>query len=198
MFLVEQTTAPGSALPVAILRDQLLIGSGFSNDNSQDSLLEQFLRSAIAAIEARTGKVLLEKQYTWSLTIWRDRMSQALPLAPVSAINEIRLLDGSGGVSVLPADDYRLVRDEFRPCIAPRSIWLPSIPNRGGVEIDFVAGYGPSWTDVPDDLGHAVIMLAAHYYENRRGAGPVSEMPFGISSLIQKFRNIRLLGGSRA
>lgn len=57
MMLVEETTVPLSALPVATFKDHMRMGSGFSDDGVQDGVLEGFLRAAVAAIEARTGKI---------------------------------------------------------------------------------------------------------------------------------------------
>ena len=68
MMLVEETTVPLSALPVAQFKDRLRLGSGFSDDGLQDSVLESYLRAAIAAIEARTGKILIERAFTWTLS----------------------------------------------------------------------------------------------------------------------------------
>ena len=195
MFLVEQTTVPGAAIPVQELKDHLLLGSGFADDGAQDIVLENYLRAAIDAIEARTGKVLLEKQYTWSLTMWRDRECQALPAAPISSIDALRTLDSVGAATLVDANSYGLVPDDHRPAMRALSGNLATIPSLGSVEIDFTAGYGTAWANVPVSLQQAVLMLAAHYYESRSGAGKSDEIPFGITSLIQKFRNIRLVGG---
>ncbi len=61
MMLVEQTTVPGAALPVAEFKDHLRLGTGFADDGVQDGVLEAYLRAAMAAIEARTGKILLTR-----------------------------------------------------------------------------------------------------------------------------------------
>ena len=54
MFLVEQTTVPVASLPVSQFKHHLQLGTGFADDTAQDAVLEQYLRAAIAAIEART------------------------------------------------------------------------------------------------------------------------------------------------
>ncbi len=193
MFLVEQTTVPGTSFPVDELKDHLLLGTGFADDAAQDTVLEHYLRAAVAAIEARTGKVLLAKQYTWSLTTWRDTMRQPLPLAPVVSVDAVRLIDRLGAESIVDAADYWLQQDEHRPSVTSHGSCLPSVPMAGSVEIDFTAGYGPLWEDVPASLRQAILMLSAHYYENRTGHG--HELPFGVSGLIERFRSIRILGG---
>ncbi len=195
MMLIEQTSVPGTALPVAEFKDHLLLGTGFTGASLQDPVLENYLRAAIAAIEARTGKVLIEKQYLWSISAWREPCRQALPLAPISAVTAVRLVDGLGVASAVSPAAYRLEQDMHRPVLWGASGSLPRIPVSGGAEIEFLAGYGPAWSDVPEDLGQAVMMLAAHYYENRNASAGETVMPFGVSSLIQRYRNVRILGG---
>lgn len=195
MFLVEQTTVPGASFPVSELKDHLQLGTGFADDAAQDTVLEHYLRAAVAAIEARTGKVILTKQYTWTLTAWRDVARQALPLAPVSSIDAIRMIDRIGNTTLLGVAEYVLERDHHRPAICAVSGILPSIAVGGSTEIDFTAGFGSSWAEIPPSLQQAVLLLAAHYYESRYAGGSGGEMPFGVSGLIERFRNIRILGG---
>ena len=195
MILVEQTTVSGAVLPVTELKDHLHVGTGFADDGAQDAVIENYLRASIAAIEARTGKVLVEKQFSWTLTGWREPSRQALPLAPISSVDAVRIVDRLGQATVVDPATYRLEMDTHRPVLWGMTGNLPAISTGGTAEIDFLAGYGAAWDDVPVDLAHGVFMLAAHYYENRNASGGEDVMPFGVSSLIQRYRNVRILGG---
>lgn len=195
MFLVEQTSVAGAVLPVAELKDHMLLGTGFADDGAQDAVVEAYLRSAIAAVEARTGKVLVSKSYRWTLTAWREACRQGLPLAPVSSVDAVRLLDRLGQETVVDAGAYRLEVDDHRPALWGMVGALPSIATGGTVEIDFTAGYGAAWADVPVDLALAAFMLATHYYENRAAVGSDVGVPMAVTSLIERYRNIRILGG---
>jgi len=195
MMLVEQTTVPSGALPVAEFKDHLRLGSGFADDGVQDSVLESYLRASIAAIEARTGKVLIAREFSWTLTGWRDLSRQALPVAPVVSLSQVKITDRYGVETVVDTDRYRLEPDTQRPRLVSTGMHLPLIPVHGSAEITFVAGYGPGWDDLPADLGQAVFLLAAHYYENRSGMGSGEPaMPFGVSLLIDRYRTVRLFG----
>ncbi|SLN59756.1 head-tail connector protein [Pseudooctadecabacter jejudonensis] len=198
MMLIEETFAPAAALPVALFKEHLRLGSGFSDDGLQDTLLESFLRSALAAIEARTGKALLERTFSWTLTRWRDASMQVLPLGPVSAIVDVTLVDRVGGEIVVDADAYTLRPDMQRPAIVAAGVALPSIPQAGSVKIQMLAGFGPEWGDLPADLAQAVLLLAAHYYEYRHEVQYDGGcMPFGVSALIERYRVMRLTGGGQ-
>ncbi|RYH11184.1 head-tail connector protein [Tropicimonas sp. IMCC6043] len=196
MMLVEQTTTPAASLPVAGFRDHLRLGTGFADEGAEDSLLETFLRAAIAAVEAWTGKVLLERDFSWSLMAWRDGRAQTLPVAPVSAIREVRIVDCLDWEVIVDPSKYKLQQDMHRPVLMARGARLPTIPSQGSARVEFTAGFGESWTDIPADLAQAVMLLAAYYYEYRhemRVGGAV--MPYGVSSLVDRWRNVRLVGG---
>ncbi|SMX42064.1 head-tail connector protein [Actibacterium lipolyticum] len=196
MMLIEQTTVPAEALPVSLFKDHLRLGSGFADDSAQDALLEALLRAAMAAVEGRTGKVLLGRTFTWTLTAWRDGDRQALPVAPVQALNEVRVVDNTGGATIVDAAVYRLEKDTHRPRVATNGAALPVIPLGGSVEVVFDAGFGAAWADVPEDLAQAVFLLAGHYYEHRSEAAfGESGMPFGVLALLERWRTVRILGG---
>lgn len=200
MMLIEETTVPQAALPLDIFKSHMRLGTGFGEDTLQDALLEQILRSAIAAIEARTGKVLLERLLSWTLTAWRDSQRQPLPVAPVSEVLSVIQVDRLGTETPTDPTGWALAPDTHRPHIVTMGSCLPTVPQGGSVRVRMQAGYGPAWTDLPPDLAQAVLMLATHFYEHRADTGDVTgEMPFGVSSLIAPFRNVRLfMGGGRS
>jgi len=196
MMLIEQTTVPSTALPVAQFKDHLRLGTGFADDGVQDAVLETYLRAALSAIEARTGKILLERDFAWSLTAWRDLGAQVLPVAPVSAITALKITDRLGVETTIDTARYRLDPDTHRPRLVATSLVLPTIPVAGSAEIDFTAGYGPAWSDIPADLGQAAFLLSAHYYDHRSETGiDAQAVPFGVNALLERYRQVRLFGG---
>ncbi|MEZ5913092.1 MAG: head-tail connector protein [Paracoccaceae bacterium] len=198
MILIEQTTVPPEALPVQAFKEHLRLGTGFADDGTQDGLAEAFLRAAIAAIEGRTGKALLTREFRWSLYAWRDEAAQALPLAPVTMITSVTMYDRDGLDTVVDRARYQLMADTHRPKVAATGAILPGIPVGGSVDIVFEAGFGFDWAEVPPDLAQAVFLLAAHYYEHRSEGSEPKAMPFGVMSLIERWRNVRVLGGGGA
>jgi uncharacterized phiE125 gp8 family phage protein len=197
-MLMEQSQIDVSVLPIAQFTDHLRVGTGFDDDGVQDGVLETYLRVAIAAVEARTSKVLIERDYSWTLSAWRDFGSQTLPVAPVSEITSLTLVDRSAVETVIDTDKYLLDTDTHGPRIVSSSFVLPSISVGGKAKIEFTAGYGASWDAVPADLAHAVMLLASHYYEHRHEtATSEGTMPFGVNTLLERYRNIRLFGGRR-
>ncbi|MBE1284727.1 MAG: hypothetical protein GJ676_15555 [Rhodobacteraceae bacterium] len=197
MMLTEETTVPDSALPVEQFKAHLRLGTGFGEETLQDAVLNGFLRAAIAAIEARIGRVLIARDYSWSLTRWRDSAGQILPVVPVQSINAVILCGSAGDEEAVDVGLYRLEADSQAPRLRPTGSLLPSVPTGGSVRIELTAGMTSDWGGLPADLCQAVLMLAAHYYEYRNETKLSSGcMPFGVTSLIQRYRVMRLSVGA--
>ncbi|MBW4708534.1 head-tail connector protein [Roseobacter sp. YSTF-M11] len=197
MMLIEETTVPDAALPVEEFKAHLRLGTSFGNESAQDEVLSGFLRAAMAAVEARTGKVLMTRPFSWSLTFWRDRDAQVLPVAPVSVVNHVWTVARDGSQAEIDAAQYWLERDSQRPRLRSVGACLPVIPQGGSALVEFEAGYGLTWSDLPADLRQAVLLLASHYYEYRHETS-LSDgcMPFGVSSLIERYKVLRMGPGA--
>lgn len=191
-MLTEDNEIPLAALPVDAFKSHVRLGTGFDSDVVQDEVIESFLRAALSAVEARIGKALIARDFTLRLAAWRSAAAQVLPVAPVSAVSAVRRVYGNAGEEVVEPALYRLVPDLHVPRIEPAGSLLPTIPAGGAVKVMFTAGFG-AWEAVPADLRQAVLLLAAHYYEFRGETG-LGEgcMPFGVSSLLARYRNLRL------
>jgi len=197
MYLVEQASVAVAALPMAELAAYLRLSSGFADDAAQNGRLELSLRGALAAIEARTGQVIFERGFLWRIARWSEPRGQPLPVAPVSAIASVSLVDRVGQARVLAPQTYALVMDARRPQINPIAGWLPPVPADGSAEVVFQAGFGAAWQDVPADLRQAVLMLAAAQFELRLDAAASPPIPLEVLGLIEPYRRVRV-GGARA
>lgn len=196
MILTELSAPPLAALPLRAFAEHLRLGSGFADDGAEDAVLEVYLRAAMAAIEARLGRVLLARPFGWTVSRWREEASQGLPVAPVVSVEAIRLRDADGSETEVEAEAWSVLRDAQRPRLVGRfGRNLPRIPRGGEAEVRFTAGYGAEWEEVPADLRQAVLLLAAHFYETRSESGAVSgTMPFGVLVLLEAYRATRIGG----
>lgn len=196
-MLIEQTTVPDAALPVDAFKAHLRLGSGFGQDDVQDPVVTSFLRAAIAAVEARTAKALIARDFGLTLDFWRHVSAQTLPMSPVNEILSVTMRDRDGSETTMDAELFWLEQSLQRPRLRSSGATLPRIPRIGTVRVAFRAGFGDAWEDVPADLRQAVMMLAAHYYEYRNDTA-LSDgcMPFGVTSLIERYKPVRLGGGA--
>ena len=83
-------------------------------------------------------------------------------------------------------------------CNRLRNSGADHVSHGGTAEIVFDSGFGSAWGDVPGDLAQAVLMLAAHFYDNRSAiAERAKPLPLGVKSLLMGHRDVRLFGGIR-
>lgn len=196
MLLSELTTIGAEDLPIQSLKDHLRLGSGFAEDDLQDPLLETYLRTAISVIEGKIGIILVARNFALDITDWPRRDKLAFPVRPVSQINAIERETADGDKTALDGTEFQLVRDSLTPCLKPTSAQFPHIPAGQSVIITFTAGFGSVWDSVPSDLFHAVLVLAAHFYENRSGTFDANTpLPMVVQSLIERHRPVRLFKG---
>mgnify|MGYP000474399040 FL=1 len=193
MMLSEVTPVPDATLPLEPFKAHLRLGTGFAESGLQDGLLVGFLRAALAAIEKRTGKALLQRGFLWRLDRWGQTYQLSLPLAPVTEVTRIDVFDANGAQESLELADFWLEPDPQEPRLHRRSTCYPQLSSGAYAEIDFTAGMAPTWSQLPSDLAQAVLMLAAHYYEYRDDTALHGGcMPFGVTSLIERYRALRL------
>ncbi|MBQ2263486.1 MAG: hypothetical protein II336_19250 [Loktanella sp.] len=194
MMLVEQTPIQDLVLPLAQLKQYLRLASGFADAADQDGLLLRHLRAAMAQIEARTGKILIRRDFNWTVTHWRDPVRQILPVTPVSAILHVTRITADGRETAANADHWYLLQDSQRPGLVAKAGLLPRIPPHGAIRIGLRAGFAPDWADLPADLAEASLMLAAHHYDSRHdfSVGGYAVIPAAVLALVAPHRPLRL------
>lgn len=199
IMLNEEAIVPEAALPIAAFKAHLRLGTGFAEETVQDAVLGSFLRAALAAIEARTAKALIQRSFSWSVTRWRSSELAQFPLSPVNEITEVRSVDKLGVEEIVDPASYALSEDLHHPKLVSTGASLPAIPSFGKIVVRFEAGFAADWDGLPADLAQAVFLLAAHYYEYRDETTLAPGcMPFGVQSLIERYRPMRLFSGGAA
>lgn len=199
MSLVELAPVGAGVLPLGGFRDHLRLGSGFADDGLQDTVLEAYLRAALAAVEARIGKALYTRAFEWKVETWMRLDWQPMPIRPVSAVSLIEVEDAAGLRSSADPAAYRLRPSGERQALCGAGVGpLPPIPVGGFAVVTFEAGYGAAWGDLPAELRQAVMILAAHYYEARAGSVDDAGLPQEVHALVARHRPVRLGGGGGA
>jgi uncharacterized phiE125 gp8 family phage protein len=112
-----------------------------------------------------------------------------LPNAPLMAVTSIVTIDADDMEEAVAGGLY--VVDV---AMAPGRIICRTWPAPGrrynGIRIDYQAGYGASWNDVPEALRQGMLHLVAHLYEGREEALAVT--PPVAAGLWQPYRLVRL------
>jgi uncharacterized phiE125 gp8 family phage protein len=179
-------TDPPQAEPLTLadVKAHLRLDSG-----DEDALLIALIRTAREHLERQTGLCLMTQGWRLYLDRWPEGGMIQIARGPVQAIGTIQVFDGDGVPTDLSVND-RLLDGEARPA----RLWLrdPTPPGQAinGIEIDFIAGYGESATDVPDTLKRAMLIHVAHMFAFRGVVAPDSQptgVPAGYDRLIAPF-----------
>jgi len=115
-----------------------------------------------------------------------------LPFPPLSAVTNVSTLASDGTASPVSADLY-VVDTATAPGRIIRkggNAWPEPGRAYNGIEIEFDAGYGPSWNTVPEPLRQGMLLLIAHLFERREGEG--TNLPPAVEGLWHPYRLVRL------
>lgn len=191
MLLKE--AAPAGPVPSDDVAAHLRLSFGFADDGAEDALIAVYLRAAVAAVEMRTGQALLARGFVLQVTGWDRRGRLTLPVGPVAAIDAIRFVWPDRSADLAPGE-WALEPGTTRQRLGGAGGGaLRAVPAGAVAELEFTAGHGAGWDDVPGDLRQAVLLLAAHYYENRQGDLPErGGLPPAVEALLAPHRPVRL------
>jgi uncharacterized phiE125 gp8 family phage protein len=193
MLLKEAAPGAPNPIPLTEFAAHLRLGYGFVDDGSEDALLDLYLRHAVAVVEARTGQALVARPYVLQVARWNRHGHLVLPVGPVAAIDRIRFVRAGGSVE-LSAGEWALEPGRARQRLTGRGGGaLRAVPHGALAELEFNAGHAADWAAVPGDLRQAVLMLAAHYHENRHGElGEEAALPSAVGAILAPHRPARI------
>lgn len=146
--------------PITLAQAKAHLRVDYSDD---DTVITGMIKAARAHLEnacavrfaARTG-------VTFKCDSFSDMAR--LPEAPVTSITSITYLDTTGASQTLAGTVYELRADGLEAGIVLKSgqTWPATQP---GSRITVTAAIG--YSTAPEDLTHAMLMLVAHFYDNR-------------------------------
>lgn len=161
----------------------------------EDALVTALTAAARTMLEAETRRAFVTQSWRLLLDAW-PAGGVEIPLAPVRAVTAIALVNGEGAQVPVDPALYEADIHAEPPRIVPgcASIWPPPLRRVAGIAIEFEAGYGAAQA-VPAPLKQALLMLVAHWFENRAPVafgGGVSELPMAAAALIAPYRRLHL------
>src|SRR5690606_14889970 len=116
-----------------------------------------------------------------------------LPVGPVNELAAVTAFDFDDEAHELELGQFSVQAGRL---LLPRSVeGAPTLRERLGLEIDYVAGHGADATAVPADLKQACLVLVGYWFENRDAvivAGAGSVVPAGFDRLVAPYRRAAL------
>jgi uncharacterized phiE125 gp8 family phage protein len=165
--------------------------------SAEDAFIDSLIVTSRLHIEAALGLALITQSWTLQLDRWPDGAEVAMPMRPIQSIDGIAVAGIDGVPVALAADTYWLDGNASPARIVARQSRFPDPGVTAlGIEIQFTAGFGDAPGDVPQPIRQALLMLVAHWLENREpvlvGASSASRVPDTVSELLAPFRIARL------
>lgn len=184
---LELVTPPAvEPLALAEVKDMLKI-----EHEDEDALLDRLIRVARQNCEQVTSRAMIAQAWRLTLDHWPGRIV-ALPNAPLIAVTGVVTIGADDGEAAVPGGLYVVDTATAPGRLIRRTSAAWPVPGRSynGIRIDYQAGYGPSWNDVPEPLRQGMLHLVAHLYEGRDGASP--GLPPVVAGLWQPYRRVAL------
>lgn len=187
---LQLTTRPLlEPVTLAQAKQQARIDSDLIED---DQLVQIYITAAREFAERYTGTVFLTQ--TWRQTFDRFQPLMTLAKYPVQRIESVRYQDKQGNWQTLPDTVWYLIHSNLQDQLGQRQgqSWPVTLCQAECVEVNYVAGYGNTASDVPDGIKHWILLRVATLYANREevavlNRGTVSELPF-VDSLLDFHR----------
>jgi len=164
---------------------------------ADDAVLASLVTTSRLHIEAALGLALVTQGWRLVRDAWPARDGVRLPLRPVSAVTAVRVADDTGTFAIVDPTLWRLLRadDGEVQLLSAAAPWPQPGVASGGIEITFDAGFGDTAEAVPAPIRQALLMLIAHWYENREPARVGSartRTPGAVSDLLAPYTRVRL------
>jgi uncharacterized phiE125 gp8 family phage protein len=161
--------------------------------DAEDGLVSALIVAARLAVEAATRLALVRQTWRLRLGAWPAGRRVAIPLAPVLAVEAVRVGAEDGGLRTLAPSLWSLDFALPTPTLIVGQAVPEPAPDGPGLEIDVACGFGPDAADVPEALRLAVRLLAARFFEHRGDEEASGEaLPPPVRALLAPFSRPRL------
>lgn len=186
MALVVVTAPAVEPVSVSDLKDHLNLTLA-----DDDTMLANVVVAARQYVERFIGRPIVNTTFDLHYDAF-PAGAITLPKAPVTSVTSVKYLDPNGVETTLSGGSYTADIHSDPGRIVPGADGWPDtddVPN--AVVVRFVAGHGAAADDVPLTLRQAVLLIAAHWYENREASlvGVSGQsLPLGVDAILAEHR----------
>lgn len=158
-----------------------------ADDTSHDDRLNLNISAATRMVERITKRALITQGYVLN-TVPRTMIE--LPRPPLQSVTSVHVLDTDGNYALVAASDYQVSANDNPGSIRMIESW-PSWNEYEPepVKITYVAGFGDTSSDVPDDLRLAVLQVCAFLFEHPGDGMSEQNLPFHLIAMLQGLRS---------
>jgi len=167
----------------------------------EETLLRRLITAARQQVEDWEWRAHISQTWQWKLDAFPTGDDPAFYVPRPRLISlpstGIQYVDTAGATQTVDAADYLVdaISEPGRVVPAYGESWPTPRAQVNAVTVTFVAGYGTTPETVPEPTRHLILLLVAHYYENREpvNIGNVAnEIPLGMV-LLRPVTDVRAL-----
>jgi uncharacterized phiE125 gp8 family phage protein len=165
--------------------------------SSEDTLIQSLIMASRLHIEAALDLALVTQSWRYRRDAWPRSGCIAMPMRPIQSVTSVQVYARDDSSESIDIADFVLDGDSNPARLVWRGGGAPPKPGRAanGIEIDFVAGFGDAADDVPQPIRQSLLLLVAHWYENREPVeigATATPIPSGVSELLLPYRRRQL------
>jgi uncharacterized phiE125 gp8 family phage protein len=160
----------------------------------EDALIARLIAVVTAYTDAQgaLGQAIITQ--TWGQWIGPNpTQSVPLKMGPLQSLFAVRYYDVDGVLQVDNVANYNVYGTQFSSFVGPKTgfTWPKAETRPDAIKLEYQVGFGDAASDVPDTIRHALLLMLAHWYENREETGldELSTIPFGYEALLNMHRS---------
>lgn len=188
-FSLVRVTAP-SASPISLAEAKAQMRV---EGNDDDIVIQRLIDASVAFVDAQGVLGFAMITQTWGQWLGPNPGTVSLLLGPVQSVSAIKYYDADGVLQTATLSDFNVFGTPNRITVSPKSgkAWPITQTRDDAIKIEYVVGYGATSASVPQTVRHALMMLVAHWYENRETSAEkqMVDLPYGFSEMIGIERN---------
>ncbi len=167
--MIIRTVTPPASEPINLNIARLYLKV---DNDADDALINLLIASARSATEEFTGRAIITR--TLSAQMRYPPVTFSLPNPPMVQIDNITAINNSGVEREIDACEYMIDFDNNSTRVIAPDGW--GLQPDEKLLVTWQAGYGENIDDYPPAIQTAMLMMVAHWYENREVSTPTEEI----------------------
>jgi uncharacterized phiE125 gp8 family phage protein len=186
---------PPATSPVSVAEAKAHLRVEHSLD---DAYIEACINAALERIDGRNGwlrRALINRTYELFLPWFPVARCIALPLPPLQSVTSIKYQDDNDVEQTFSASRYQVIKNEDEGYIYLKTgeSWPGNTFERpDAVKIEFVAGYGATAADVPQNIRQAILIEVGALYTERGDVASETEPQIVTRRLLAPHKRVLL------
>lgn len=160
--------------------------------------LTRLEKTAREWVEKVTHRSLLSQQ--WEMVFDGEPLGIEIELrrAPLISVQSVKSYSTGDVETVFDSSLYTVDVPGSRIWLKEGGSWPTDLRDFRSLVIAYTAGYGAAALNVPEEIRHAIMMLAGFLYENREAMastteGGLGKIPLGVTDLLVPYMGVEAL-----